>query len=346
NNVTLSQRNNTSAAILNVSGNNTLTGVIDLNAGGTAGNIASDGGLLSLSGNITTTAATARSLHLGGAGVGQASGVISNGATAAATLSVTKEGTGTWTLSGANTYTGSTVVSAGTLNVSQAVLADAATVNVASAGVLNLPHALTDTVDRFYIDGVEQASGTWGSLTSTATHKTARITGSGMLLATNGAVAGGYSNWATALGLTAGVNDGVAQNADNDGFENGTEYILGGHPLDGSNNPKIYSLIADSDDAGTDKELIMTIAVPQGTPVFPAGSPTSAVTFEGFGVTVRGSTDLATYPVTVNPVAPVATGLPAAPTLGGITYEYRSFSLGGSNGITGKGFLQVTVTNP
>ena len=346
NNITLSQRNNTSAAILNVSGTNTLTGAIDINAGGTSGNIASDGGLLTLSGNITTTTAVARNLHLGGAGNGQAGGVISNGATAAAIVGVTKEGAGTWTLSGANTYTGSTVVSAGTLNISQAVLADAATVNVASAGVLNLTHALTDTVDRFYIDGVEQASGTWGSLASTATHKTARITGSGMLLATNGVVAGGYSNWATALGLTAGVNDGAAQNADNDGFENGTEYILGGHPLNGANNPKIYSLIADSDDAGTDKELIMTIAVPQGTPVFPAGSPASSVTFEGFGITVRGTTNLASFAATVNPVAPVITGLPAAPTQGGITYEYRSFSLGGSNATTGRGFLQVTVTNP
>ncbi|MEK7951171.1 beta strand repeat-containing protein [Luteolibacter soli] len=346
NNITLSQRNNTSAAILNVSGNNTLTGAIDLNAGGNAGNIASDGGLLSLSGNISTTTAVARNLHLGGAGNGQASGVISNGATATGVVSVTKEGAGSWTLSGANTYTGATVVSAGTLNVSQAVLADAATVNVASAGVLNLTHALTDTVDRFYIDGVEQASGTWGSLASTATHKTARITGTGMLLATNGVAAGGYSTWATTLGLTAGVNDGAAQNPDNDGFENGTEYILGGHPLNGSNNPKIYALVADSDDVGTDKELIMTIAVPQGTPAFPAGSPTSSVTFEGFGITVKGSTSLATFPVTVNPVAPVTTGLPAAPTQGGITYEYRSFSLGGSNGATGRGFLQVTVTNP
>ena len=96
----------------------------------------------------------------------------------------------------------------------------------------------------------------------------------------------------------------------------------------------------------TQNELIMTIAVPQGTPVFPAGSPTSSVTFEGFTIAVRGSTDLATFPVTVNPVAPVTTGLPAAPVQGGITYEYRSFSLGGSNGTTGKGFLQVTVTNP
>ena len=86
--------------------------------------------------------------------------------------------------------------------------------------------------------------------------------------------------------------------------------------------------------------------MPQGTPPFPAGSPTSSVTFENFGITVRGGTDLSTFPVTVTPVDPVTTGLPAAPVQGGITYEYRSFSLSGSNGLTGKGFLQVSVTNP
>ena len=64
-------------------------------------------------------------------------------------------------------------------------------------------------------------------------------------------------------------------------------------------------------------------------------------------VSVRGSTDLVSFPVTVTPVDPVVTGLPTAPFVqGGITYEYRSFSLGGSNGTTGKGFLQVTVTHP
>jgi autotransporter-associated beta strand protein len=274
-------------------------------------------------------------------------GVIANGTplTGGNNVSVLKTGTSTWTLSGANTYTGTTTVNDGILSVTQATLADTAAVNVAAPGVLNLTHAATDTVDRFFIDGAEQAAGTWGSLASSATNKTARITGTGILLATNGASAGGFSSWATALGLTAG-NNGAAQNPDNDGFENGTEYILGGHPLNGSNNPKIYSLIADSSDVGTDKELIMTIAVPQGTPAFSAGSPTSTATFEGFTITVRGSTDLATFPVTVSPVTPVTTGLPAAPVQGGITYEYRSFSLGGSNGTTGKGFLQVTVTNP
>jgi hypothetical protein len=87
--------------------------------------------------------------------------------------------------------------------------------------------------------------------------------------------------------------------------------------------------------------------VPQGTPPFPAGSPTSSVTTtDGFGITVRGSANLAAFTTAVTPVDPVTTGLPAAPVQGGVTYEYRSFSLGGSNGLAGKGFLQVTVTNP
>jgi hypothetical protein len=160
----------------------------------------------------------------------------------------------------------------------------------------------------------------------------------------------GFSTWGSSLGLT-GANNAAGDNPDADGFDNGTEYILGGHPLSGSNNPKVYSLLADSsaDEDGT-RELILTIAVPQGTPAFPAGSPTSTVNFEGFGITVRGSADLvdftsASAPI-VTPVNPVTAGLPSAPVQGGVTYEYRSFSLGGSNGVTGKRFLQVIVTNP
>ena len=72
----------------------------------------------------------------------------------------------------------------------------------------------------------------------------------------------------------------------------------------------------------------------------------TSATIDGYTITVRGSSDLASFPVTVTPVDAVTGGLPAAPVQGGITYEYRSFSLGGSNGTTGKGFLQVTVTHP
>ena len=96
----------------------------------------------------------------------------------------------------------------------------------------------------------------------------------------------------------------------------------------------------------------MTIAVPQGMPVFDPGAPTSK-TFEGFTVEVRGSTDLGVFTTGVTPVTPpVIDGLPNAGglpsgvgafTKGGITYDYRSFRLDGN---PEKGFLQARVFIP
>jgi autotransporter-associated beta strand protein len=151
-----------------------------------------------------------------------------------------------------------------------------------------------------------------------------------------------YTSWAASFTPNPGA---PGAEADGDGFDNGLEFILGGSPVSGSNNPKIYSFGVDSEDGGTDKELIMTIAVPVGTPAFAAGAPATS-SFAGFGIAVRGSTTLSSYPVTVTPVAPVITGLPALTPQGGVSYEYRSFSLDGSNGLPSKGFLRVTVTNP
>ena len=276
-------------------------------------------------------------------------GVISDGPalTAPNNVSVLKTDTSTWTLSGANTYTGTTTVSGGILSITQAVLADAAAVNLNTGGVLNLPTAGTDTVDRVFIDGVEQVAGTWGSLSSSATNKTALITGSGILLATNGAPVGGYGGWANAFGLDPLTDGAPSFDKDLDGLDNGTEYILGGSPVSGSDNAKIHTLTADTlADGDTLPELVMTIAVPVGTPAFPVGTPASAVSFEGYGIEVRGSTTLDSFLSTITPVDPVTTDLPGAPVQGGISYEYRSFSLGGSSGLTGRGFLQARVTNP
>lgn len=288
-------------------------------------------------------------LGLGGTSLdNHVTGVISDGPPIVApnNVSVIKTGTSTWSLEGVNTYTGPTTVSDGLLIITQPALADAAVVNLNAPGVLNLPNAGTDTVDRVFIDGAEQLAGTWGSLTSSATHKTARITGPGLLLATNGVPVGGFSGWSSSFGLTPTGDGAPGVDKDVDGYDNGTEYILGGSPVSGSNNPKIYTLLADTN-TDSQKELVLTIAVPAGTPAFPTTTGSSTVTFEGYTIEVRGTTTLAGFPVVVNPVAPVVAGLPTAPFIsGGISYEYRSFSLQGSNGLAGKGFLQVRVTNP
>lgn len=105
-------------ALRNVSGNNTISGPLLLTTGAGNSQILSDGGTLTLAGNITTSPSTgARTLQLGGLGVGTVSGnIVDNSATNI--VSVTKNGTGTWTLSGINSYTGATTLSSGRLVLS------------------------------------------------------------------------------------------------------------------------------------------------------------------------------------------------------------------------------------
>ncbi|MEY3897308.1 MAG: hypothetical protein RLZZ214_2829 [Verrucomicrobiota bacterium] len=137
----------------------------------------------------TTTGTPARTLTLGGTNIGanEIRGVIQNNA-ATGPLSVTKINTGSWLLSGNNTYTGNTTVSGGTLSLANPYLADTASVSVSGGAALNLAFAGTDTISKLLFDGIEQYQGTWGSQASSAAHKTAAITGTGLLNVTAGPV--------------------------------------------------------------------------------------------------------------------------------------------------------------
>ena len=91
-------------------------------AGGTGFTMDQSGsGLWKFTANFATPAAATHMLTLQGstAGSGEISGVIPDGASSNKT-SVTKTGTGTWTLSGANSYTGTTAVNGGTLALNYA----------------------------------------------------------------------------------------------------------------------------------------------------------------------------------------------------------------------------------
>ncbi|MBN8459249.1 MAG: autotransporter-associated beta strand repeat-containing protein [Verrucomicrobia bacterium] len=76
----------------------------------------SGSGLLKLTANTASIASVARTLTLQGStgGTGEVAGVIGDGG---GTTSLVKSGTGTWTLSGANTHTGTTTLYAGTLAI-------------------------------------------------------------------------------------------------------------------------------------------------------------------------------------------------------------------------------------
>ena len=153
-----------------------------------------------------------------------------------------------------------------------------------------------------------------------------------------------YDTWASDKGLT-GANKAKNLDPDNDGRNNLAEFAFNGNPLSGSDNGKVFVLTEDSDfDLDAIKELILTCAVRTGTPAF-TGSPSPSANQAADGITysIEGSLTLSGFPTTVNVVpTPVTTGLPSA----GAGYEYRSFSLDGSNGLTGKGFLRAKVTSP
>lgn len=103
-------------ALSNFEGNNVWAGDITFNFGGSTYNIESQAGLFTISGQVSggSTTGGGRNLQLMGEGDGIISGAFING-TGGATVNLFKLGSGTWTLSGTNSYSGTTTVNAGTL---------------------------------------------------------------------------------------------------------------------------------------------------------------------------------------------------------------------------------------
>ena len=90
---------------------------------------------------------------------------------------LTKQNSGTLTLSGANTYTGNTMVNGGTLEIVQPVIPTYSTVSVAAGAVLQVDFAGTNMVTNLVLNGTSQAPGVYNSTTGSP-----YITGTGSLL--------------------------------------------------------------------------------------------------------------------------------------------------------------------
>ncbi|MFM8495478.1 MAG: beta strand repeat-containing protein [Planctomycetia bacterium] len=130
--ISYSFSNNTTQALWNLAGNNTVSGSISMTVGGGDTIIRSDAGSLTLAGNIGVSSANLRTLTLTGSAVGTVSGTVWNGN---GTTALAKTGAGTWTLSGSNTYTGGTQINAGVLAIANTGALGTGTVTI-SCGTL------------------------------------------------------------------------------------------------------------------------------------------------------------------------------------------------------------------
>jgi autotransporter-associated beta strand protein len=159
------------------------------------------------------------------------SGAITN---STGTLAITKIGTGSLTLSGANTYGGNTTVNAGTLTLSNATDPlnanpgnDASTVAIAATGAtLDLTYTGTDKVGKLVIGTTQLAAGVYGRTGSVLpVIGIAEITGDGTLTvgAFSSWITGTFANGAVPLGQRGPNND-----PDNDGLNNLLEYAIAG----------------------------------------------------------------------------------------------------------------------
>jgi autotransporter-associated beta strand protein len=91
----------------------------------------------------------------------------------------TKTGGNTVTLSGANTYTGPSVVQVGTLSCSQAAALGSGPLSISNGAVVNLNYSGTRTISALTLGGTNMPRGVYGSTSSSATYKDAHFSGNG-----------------------------------------------------------------------------------------------------------------------------------------------------------------------
>jgi fibronectin-binding autotransporter adhesin len=164
-------------ALRNLNNNNTLTGAVTL---ASATRINSDGGTLTLTGTVT---GAGQNLTVGGAGnttINQALGIT--------TGSLTKDGSGTLVLGGANAYSGATTVSGGTLQAGATnVFSAASAFSLANTAgvVLDLNNA-NQTVGSLAGGGTTSGNVSLGSGTLTTGGNNTSTTFSGTISGTGG----------------------------------------------------------------------------------------------------------------------------------------------------------------
>ncbi|MGJ8654433.1 MAG: beta strand repeat-containing protein [Opitutaceae bacterium] len=305
--------------------NASFTGTLDVNGFAIAnaiedkiingGTITNTGVAVDLSSMGDFGASATRSFNVDG------TGDITFGQVIFGNYSIVKNGANTLTLSGVNTYNGSTTVNAGTLALNGTSLSDSSSLIIDGGDVAVTG---TETVSTLFFGAVQQNAGDYTVADNAA------IT-SGTITVLNGpAPADPYDAWAAANGLTGG-DEAATADPDGDG-ENLYEYFFW-----------------DSDPNTAEVFGSELTAVPGSSFAFKHDRP---LDLTGVTVTYQWTTDLTagwtddgasdgTYTVTF------ATGTTGAPANGNAT-DYQSVEVTPSvtGGTPTQVFVRVSVTKP
>ena len=237
----------TSATLLYLGSGSTTDRV--LNLAGTSGGaiLQNDGtGALVFTSGVTATGAGSKTLTLTGSNTGanEIQGVIANNSGANRTA-VTKAGAGVWELSGANTYTGNTTLSAGTLVAGNNAAFGTGTLVLSGTGAVlrgdGTPRTLANAVSltqSMTLGGASDLTFT-GNLTQSGGSRTLTVTNTG-LTTLAGTVVLAENNQARTLTVSPGagssvVFSGVVQNGAGSGADNLTKSGAGTLTLSGAN---------------------------------------------------------------------------------------------------------------
>ncbi|MES2440566.1 MAG: autotransporter-associated beta strand repeat-containing protein [Verrucomicrobiota bacterium] len=233
-----------------------------------------------------------------------------------------KTGAGTLSLEAVNAFTGTALVLEGTLRTTGAFLNDC-TVDVAETGAsLHLDFAGLDIISDFKIDGVSQAGGEYGSLTSGAQHPVAQITGSGKLYV---APADPFDDWILSFPSLTGTSASKAADPDFDGQSNVMEFALNGNPADGAPSGKVRSGV---ETVSGGQALVITLPV-RGGATFTGSAPAVAtILAERLTYSIAGSNDLTLMDQNVTEISASDSGLPLLDE----GWTYHTFRLNGTIG--------------
>ncbi len=253
----------------------------------------------------------------------------------------TKTGAGTMRLSGASTYTGSTVVSEGTLALAIPSLSDIRTTRVAAGATLHLDFPVennTDTVGSLVLNDVILPIGTYG-----ADHPSGLITGTGFIQVVG--LPDPFGDWIATFPSLAGQNATRGADPDLDGQTNIEEFAFNSIPDSGAASGKFRSSV---EIVNSQQAFVLTLPVRAGA-AFTGNTPAAIATSEDdqLAYRIEGTNDLTTFDQAVSEVPAASSGLPALET----GWIYRSFRLNGNidgaNPRGPKGFLRaVVIDNP